>query len=387
MIKMIFYLCFMNTTLNPFFTVGYHGPEFFCDREEETQQIIRLVKNGKHIALFAIRRIGKTGLIYHVFHPYANSKNVACIYLDILATKNLSDFINTMATAVYNRFPQKISIGKKIMDFIMRLRPTITFDELNGNPSLTLSLNNPRQKENTLEQILKFLDNQKIKIIFAIDEFQQILEYPEANTESLLRTHIQPLKNISFIFCGSNQKMMHHIFNSAKRPFFTICSNINLGTIDKGKYKTFIKRKFLQYKRKINDDCIDFICDWTYLHTFYTQYLCAELFAKNKKHNTLEDAKQTAAEILKMNENTFFQYKNLLTDAQWNLLRAIAHEEYLFKPQSKEFITKYQLGMPSAVKRSLDALLEKEMIYYQTSAEKPYYQVYDKFLLRWLKRH
>ena len=56
-------------------------------------------------------------------------------------------------------------------------------------------------------------------VVIAIDEFQQILEYPEQNVEALLRTAIAPLKQTSFIFCGSNQAMMQTILLPRARPF------------------------------------------------------------------------------------------------------------------------------------------------------------------------
>ena len=317
----------MEKDFNPFISTGYKGPVYFCDREEESKQLTQLMLNGINVTLFAIRRLGKTGLIHHVFYPYQNSSKIACIYVDILATKNLEEFTNQLATAVYNRFPSQKTIGKKIMELFQRFRPIISFDELTGNPSLSLTMQTKAQKENTIGQILSFLDQQNVKVVFAIDEFQQILAYPEKNTESLLRTYIQQLKNISFIFCGSNQKMMHEIFNSAKRPFFASCSNLNLGFINEKEYKTFIQQKFKESHRTIDKDCLDFICDFTQLHTFYTQYFCFTLFAKNKKQNTLLDAHETALSILNLNENTFFQYKNLLTASQWNLLCAIAKEK------------------------------------------------------------
>lgn len=90
---------------------------------------------------------------------------------------------------------------------------------------------------------------------------------------------------------------------------------------------------------------------------------------------------------MQLNESNFYQYKNLLTQSQWNLLRAIAKEERIYQPQSKAFIQKHGLGTPALVKRSLDALLAKEMIYYQSGVEQPFYEVYDKFLMRWLKQH
>jgi hypothetical protein len=37
------------------------------------------------------------------------------------------------------------------------------------------------------------------------------------------------------------------------------------------------------------------------------------------------------------------------------------------------------------VTRGIEALLAKEMIFHNTTAEKPHYEVYDKFLMRWLQ--
>ena len=45
---------------NPFVTTGYVGDEYFCDREKETEDLIRLLTNGNNVALISPRRIGKT---------------------------------------------------------------------------------------------------------------------------------------------------------------------------------------------------------------------------------------------------------------------------------------------------------------------------------------
>lgn len=376
----------MKKELNPFVSTGYRGPEYFCNRKQEAKQLNQFIINGVNVTLFAIRRLGKTGLIHHVFNPYQNSKKITCIYVDILATKDLSEFTNQLATAVYNRFTPQKTLGKKILDLFQRFRPTINFDELTGAPSISLAMETSTQKENTIAQIFNFLDGQNVKVVFAIDEFQQILTYPQKNTEALLRSYIQQLNNISFIFSGSNQQMMHEIFNSAKRPFFASCSNLSLGYIDKNEYLKFIERKFMESNRTITKDCLSFIGEWTQLHTFYTQYFCYSLFAQNKKENTLDDAHETALSILRLNESIFFQYKNLLTQAQWNLLCAIAKEEKVMKPQAKQFIATYNLGTPSLVKRGLEALLKKEIIFYNSGVANPYYEVYDKYLMRWIQK-
>jgi hypothetical protein len=375
----------MEKEFNPFLVSGYKSAKYFCDREVETAIIRKNIQSNLNTTLFAIRRIGKTGLINHVFESYAKNTKVVCIYVDILSSTNLKEFTNLLATVIYNSFPEDKGIGKKIIRAIQSLRPLISFDTLSGSPELSFELAQAKQYESTIQQLFSFLDSQNKKIIFAIDEFQQILEYPEKNTESILRTHIQSLKNTHFIFCGSNQKMMHEIFNSAKRPFYASCINLHLDFIDPAKYAGFISRIFSMHHRKINKTSIDFILDFTYCHTFYTQYFCNYLFASGIKNIELYDVQNIAMEILKLNENTFFQYRSLLTTAQWKLLQAISKEERLYKAHSKTFINQYRLGTSSMISRGMQALLEKELIFYNASVENPYYETYDKFLMRWMQ--
>lgn len=54
--------------INPFVTNGYAGPEFFCDRVQETKNIVELLRNGNNLALISPRRYGKTDLIRHCFN-------------------------------------------------------------------------------------------------------------------------------------------------------------------------------------------------------------------------------------------------------------------------------------------------------------------------------
>ena len=102
----------MKPLNNPFVEYGYKGPEYFCDREEETGQLVNALYNESNIALISPRRIGKSGLIKHVFNRMeASSKDVACIYIDILNTRNQRDFIDVMATSVVQKTRQQLAIS------------------------------------------------------------------------------------------------------------------------------------------------------------------------------------------------------------------------------------------------------------------------------------
>mgnify|MGYP006918814616 CR=1 FL=1 len=50
---------------NPFIVGGYLSPHYFCDREVETEQLIRNITNGRNVVIISVRRMGKTGLIRH----------------------------------------------------------------------------------------------------------------------------------------------------------------------------------------------------------------------------------------------------------------------------------------------------------------------------------
>ena len=52
---------------NPFLVYGYNSPEYFCDREKETDKMISALQNGRNLTLISTRRMGKKGLIKNVF--------------------------------------------------------------------------------------------------------------------------------------------------------------------------------------------------------------------------------------------------------------------------------------------------------------------------------
>ena len=83
---------------NPFLISGYYSPEFFCDREQETRIILDALHNGRNVTLTAPRRMGKTGLIRHVFYRLKEQQpDIVTFYLDIYSTQSLGDFVRLFA--------------------------------------------------------------------------------------------------------------------------------------------------------------------------------------------------------------------------------------------------------------------------------------------------
>ncbi|MBI1939333.1 MAG: ATP-binding protein [Ignavibacteriales bacterium] len=368
---------------NPFIISGYVLPEYFCDREEETKKVINALKNGRNITLFSIRRLGKTGLIEHVFNELKSDKNFICFYLDILPTSNLNDFINVFASSLFGKLESGSSkFLKKLQEMFLSLRPVISYDQLTGNPNIQFNLQSAEETNKSLEKIFAYLNQNEKKIVIAIDEFQQITNYPEKNVEAVLRANIQHSTKINFIFSGSQKHILLSIFSDYGKPFYQGAELMHLERINKQSYSDFIKKKFASGKKKISGEAIELILNICRSHTFYVQYLCNRIFSLRDNVVDVSIVKETMQSILMENEVVYINYRNLLTGYQWSVLKAIAKEGNAKLLTSKDFIKKHNLGTPSSVHTAVNALLNKEMIYREADD----YLVYDVFLERWLEK-
>ena len=375
----------MKNSFNPFIIKGYLSKEYFCDREKELNILLRNSQNGSNTTLISPRKMGKSGLIFRFFEDLEVEKPLQSIYVDIYSSRSLKDFIKLMAEAILQKFPEKSAIGKKFMKLLKGLRPLISFNPLTGVPQIQIEFQSSQEINYTLQGLFTFLEEQNTPIIIAIDEFQQIAEYPEKNVEALLRTYIQQLKNIHFIFCGSNKSMMTEMFSSANRPFFAGARLLYLDKLENSSYKPFISNHFEINKRQIKDDALEAILSSTKSHTYYTQNLCNYIFSMGAKMIDVDVIKSAMAEILRENESFFFQYRQLLTPDQWNFMIAVAKENEVSQVTAQKFISKYHIGSPANSRRILKSLIEKELILENTSIEKSSYQIYDVFLSRWLE--
>lgn len=372
--------------MNPFFLSPHTPAAYFCDREHETEDLVRYLENGSNVTLISPRRYGKTGLIYHVFDVIkSRRKDVELFYTDIYATRSADDFITLLAESI-SRELKKESLVKRFLDTLGSIRPVISPDPVSGVPQLSFTFQSDTERRHSLKALFDYLEHRPRKVILAIDEFQQIREYDVQSMEALLRTCIQPLTNVQFIFSGSRRHLMADMFTAETSPFYESASLYSIDKIDRESYADFIAAQFHGQKKQITADAIDYILDWTRCHTFYTQFLCNRVFQSVSSQATLMDALLAADTILKENNDAFLERRSLLTARQWNYLIAVAKEGMVREPTGAAFLQKYHLGAPSTASRLLSSLTEKELLLETKSLAGSSYCVYNVFFSRWLER-
>ena len=366
---------------NPFVLSGYAGPDYFCDRDAETEKITKSMENGQNITLISPRRMGKSRLIDHVFYRLKASESIK-IYADIFPTNNLQGFVNVLSNAwirgASGSGKRKLA---KVLEAVKSFHPIIRLDPFTGLPEIEITARSESEKSDNLENLFYRIGKEENPVVIAIDEFQQVLDYPEENVEALLRSAVQKMPAVRFIFSGSRMHLMNVMFSQSKHPFYRSTRILVLDRIDPGVYNRFITEKFSSGKRIIEPEAIDWLIRWTRGHTYYVQNVCNWLYGEGYRLITPAIVSKISREILLEMQPVFGQYRTLLTSGQYDLLRAIALEGSAKSVLSGDFIQAHNLGAASSVRAALLALIDKDMI-----REFPEgYLVDDVFFSRWLE--
>jgi len=369
---------------NPFILYGYESREYFCDRKEETEQLLSLITNGNNVALIAPRRIGKTGLIENMYHLPKVRKGYYTFLIDIYATKNMEDLVVAMGSSMLTSLrPWGAKVMRKFTDFLTSLRSGITFDPM-GNPSWIVEVGDIRTPRVTLDEIFQYIEAADKPCIVAIDEFQAVSQYPDRNAEALLRTHIQRCRNANFIFAGSQRTMMAEIFHSPARPFYQSTSMMNLGCIPMDKYCQFAQKHFTTAGKTLPPAVFQSVYERFEGITWYVQRVMNELFSISSPDSPCDIGMIDVAieNILRASE---FNYQSLLFQLppkQKMLLVAISRAGKASSITSAAFVRRWHLPSTSSVQSAIKGLLEKSFV----TSSLGVYEVYDKFFAMWLLR-
>ena len=373
----------MSDLHNPFVLFGYAGEEYFCDREQETQELISALRNGRNITLRSPRRIGKTGLIQHVFQRLEKTKpEIKCFYVDLFSTNTLDDFVVAFGKAVIGQLDTPLQkMENYVVSFFKSCRLYFSSDPLTGTPKLGIDLvaNNASV---TLDEIFAYIRQSQRECYIAFDEFQQITEYPEKGIEALLRTHVQQCPNVRFIFSGSKQHLMSDMFTSPKRPFFRSTDKMTLDVISESAYYAFSRKWFQLIETTLSEEVFHTIYSIVNGYTGYIQKILNRLYEIHPVEITEEIVKESIEYIIQREQDDFRRLYALLTNNQAQVLKAIAKEKVVATPTSQAFIQKYNLPAASSVKRVIDFLNDNEYIYPTEEG----YIIYERFMAIWLQR-
>lgn len=368
----------MAEEFNPFLLQGYEGADTFCDRAEELAFLRNAMANQRNVSLISLRRLGKTALLRHFF---ATQKKFTPVFVDLYRTTDQQEMVLRMVGETIKQAGKPTSVWlKEVGQAIRSLSFSMHFDALTGLPEFGVAAKPDVQQSLALDELFRFLEGRKKPVVLALDEFQQITEYPETNTEALLREQVQKLRNVQFIFSGSNRRLMHALFTEGKRPFYQATEPLYLGPIPTDEYAAFIQGNFKRGNRRIDADVVRSGLDWCRGHTYYVQYLFNRLYGLALKQCGPEDLRAVQVSLLKERAPEYMTLQRLLSPNQAALLTAVAKTGTVEVPTSAAFIREHGLSAVSTVRQSLGVLVDKELLHQAEGG----YRLTDVFLGHWL---
>lgn len=367
--------------LNPFNYSGVASDGHFCKRDKETTQLKTYMQNGAKIVLFSKRRYGKTSLILDMFDNHIDKTKYLCIYFDIFGIQTPQDFAKLFYKAVAKSLKMDFKTALTTLKGLfsranfsasvsesgeIEFKPTVTardFDEL---------------LEDIFENLSSYLKRHDMRAIVAIDEFQRLADIKEKNMEALLRTHIQKLQNVSFIYCGSKQHMLTQMFASYSRPFYAQATMMELPPIDKDSFYEFANEKFIFCGKSFDKEAFYLLYALTDGESWLIQNACYHLW-QNYEHVTAQEVKTQIKEIVLMSDNIYKSLLDIMPTAQKIAIKIVA-EHGTGNIYQGALLTDYSITK-SSLQTAINSLLEKDVI---TKNEDGYY-VCDKQFELWLK--
>lgn len=347
------------TTLFP---QGHALGNAFCNREHERQRLRECFLNHEHTVLVAPRRYGKSSLIRQVLHE----THIAGKRIDLLPATNVlfvQKALKSCCIELMNKiFPQSQTAGQRLIEFVKKLHPKLTFSMLGQKLEIT-TLQSP---EESIAELLLSLNaaakKMNQKCVICIDEFQQVGLLKNSNAiEAAIRHAVESSTHVTYIFSGSSRHLLSQMFSSKNRPLYHLCELMELKRITYENYMGILLEKAKNQWKKFNDEkAIQEILNLTKRHPYYVNALCRHLW-KNAGAPTVLSAQKTWFDYVETQKNWITDDLARLSPNQRNILAALAYIP-TSEPYAQEFCDRVKMGA-SSVKASLQPLLKDDFIY------------------------
>jgi AAA+ ATPase superfamily predicted ATPase len=348
-----------------YFPLGVAVGSSFCNRTQETSLLINNIKNGKHTLLMATRRYGKSSLALHALrlshYPY--------VEIDFYMATNEKIIESYILNGVVELIGKTLGPIDKLLTSIKRyvkdLKPKIDIGASIFKLELTSSVESD-PASNVKEGLLlleKLLEEKNKHAVLLMDEFQNVgILAKGKGIEGAIRHVAQKTKHLTFIFSGSNRKLLKTMFEDETRPLYKLCWKIAVKRITTEHYQSHIQQAAkLTWNQNISDEVINKIILFTERHPFYLNKLCDRLWTySNNTPPVSSDVDNAWLEVLEEEKSDAIKEISLLSIGQKVVINQIA-KGMDFHLTSKKTMLELQMTSSSII-TALEGLEEKDMI-------------------------
>lgn len=348
--------------VNPFKFGDPVEGDYFLPRPELTYTVRQFLENRIHVVLIGPRRFGKTSFTVNLLKKM-EKEGYTCIFIDIFNITSHRDFLHQLIRV----FKSQQSWGTKFKAWLKtlhKIRPKVLteIDPYTGVPSFELSLEKSSDKniKDHIQDLLSCVDQLGEKVIFVMDEFQKITEIDDKGwLEATLRTHMQQLKNTSFLFTGSRRSLIYDMLNNSSRPLYRSCQSIEFPSFGP-EFTDWVIKRFRDIGSQADAKAVNHLRKLVQDTPNYVQMICFHLVARGVRKITVKEVTTTLEMVVRQNAYAYQTLLNTLTPIQQRSLRLAAKAQKQI--YAKDLLYQYEISTGPALASAIKSLKDKGIL-------------------------
>ena len=293
----------------------------FIGRERELALLNESIRRGQSVVLYAPLGEGKTTLFNKCCSKYKYSKDYVVMGCDLCGTQNMSEFTTRLINSLQHFTTEKAN--SLFLGLLKSIKTQLSIDPITGTPSINIVFS-PEESKTTLEKIKHCIQSSSKQYLLYIDEFQEIINYPDNNAEALLQSFFSSVPNLVCVFSGSQNRILREMFITRMSSFYSKLTIIELSPIDCLDYVEFVVKQFKRNKITIDEEIVVDVYNLLEGSTLYMQRLFSNLYSKVATGDTI------TSEVIEAEFNAILSER----DSSYNF----AFMNYT--TQQKEYLTK-----------------------------------------------
>ncbi len=274
----------------------------FVGREKELALILEYIKMGQSIVLVAPRRFGKTSLVLEILNRLGKLGYYKA-FIDVFTNPGIDMLSTTITHEVLknNKLHQQFASAKNsAAQLIRNIKLKAILDDFHfiigfADPSI----NEWELISGSIDFVDAFTKKQGKKMVCAYDEFGDIGKFDKKDDlVKLFRAKIQGHQHTTYIFSGSYESVMHHMFVSNKSPFYRMAHIIRLGYLESKPLVASLESRFTKLGYHNTGNLIDSILSITRGHPYYAQLAFQQSILFNAIKKRMPDERELLQQLL-----------------------------------------------------------------------------------------
>jgi len=389
---------------NPFQFGRELGADELVDRQREIAEVSWTIRQAGKLFLIGPRRYGKTSVLKAAADRLSSEGAVVLRYdaeaypsLDLLIAAVISGAAKSLKGGVERA-------GDAVRRYFGKLRPEVNFSVTDREWNVGLRVADAGEGAGHIGLLIDMLDGleQLAKaqpaarpVGLMIDEFQKVVDLGGMEAEAQIRAAIQRHKRTGYVFAGSKTRLLTSMTLDAARPFYRLGQIRFIGPVPRGDFQMFLLRgfdrsRFITSAEKA-DEAVQFILDFAEEVPYNVQLLAHACWEQLRAGKTSKDRALTSEVVARSLERVVRQYDPFYTQL-WNGLTAIQQKTLMavitengVNLQSTKVVQALGKG-PSTIRRSLLALMAREILREEELQGKVRMRFEDPFFAQWIAR-